>query len=234
MGRDLFSFSLPSLRFYRSSWPKHGILDGKKKWFKKFKKKGVKTEWCVAFGFSKADKEEKDNGETIMPRSQRNDNFIDKTFTVVADILLKVLPTSQREKQAFMYYRDGMSAQSAGEYAEALQNYYQAMRFETDAYDRSYILYNIGLIHTSNGEHGRALEYYYQALERNPSLPQALNNIAVIYHYRGEQAIENGQPEIATLLFDKAADYWKEAIRLAPTNYIEAVNWLKMSDRHRE
>ncbi|RYX99760.1 MAG: photosystem I assembly protein Ycf3, partial [Cyanobacteriota bacterium] len=34
-----------------------------------------------------------------MPRSQRNDNFIDKTFTVVADILLKILPTSNREKQ---------------------------------------------------------------------------------------------------------------------------------------
>ena len=130
-----------------------------------------------------------------MPRSQRNDNFIDKTFTVVADILLKVLPTSYREKQAFMYYRDGMSAQASGEYAEALQNYYQAMRFETDAYDRSYILYNIGLIHTSNGEHGRALEYYYQALERNPSLPQALNNIAVIYHFRGEQAIEMDSPK---------------------------------------
>jgi len=123
-----------------------------------------------------------------MPRSQRNDNFIDKTFTVIADILLKVLPTSNKEKQAFSYYRDGMSAQSEGEYAEALQNYYEALRLETDAYDRSYILYNIGLIHTSNGDHARALDYYYQALERNPSLPQALNNIAVIYHYRGEQA----------------------------------------------
>jgi hypothetical protein len=41
------------------------------------------------------------------------------------------------------------------EYAEALQNYYEAMRLEVDAYDRSYF-YNIGLIHTSNGEHGRA------------------------------------------------------------------------------
>lgn len=35
-----------------------------------------------------------------MPRSQRNDNFIDKTFTVIADILLKVLPTSQRVDSA--------------------------------------------------------------------------------------------------------------------------------------
>ena len=86
-----------------------------------------------------------------------------------------------------------MSAQSEGEYAEALQNYYEALRLETDAYDRSYILYNIGLIHTSNGDHARALDYYYQALERNPALPQALINIAVIYHYRGEQALERGQ-----------------------------------------
>jgi len=162
-----------------------------------------------------------------MPRSQRNDNFIDKTFTVVADILIKALPTSNREKQAFTYYRDGMSAQSEGEYAEALQNYYEALRLEVDPYDRSYILYNIGLIHTSNGKHGRALEYYYQALKRNPSLPQALNNIAVIYHYRAEQATETYQIEVAKLLYDKAADYWTEAVRLAPSNYLEAQAWLQ-------
>nr|ANB40208.1 hypothetical chloroplast protein RF3 [Koshicola spirodelophila] len=166
-----------------------------------------------------------------MPRSQKNDNFIDKTFTVVADILLKVLPTSYREKQAFAYYRDGMSAQSEGEYNASLQNYYEALRLEVDAYDRSYILYNIGLIHTSNGEFARALEYYYQALERNPSLPSALNNIAVIYHFRGEQALEYGQQEISQLLFDKAAEYWKEAIRISPTNYIEAQNWLLTTGR---
>lgn len=165
-----------------------------------------------------------------MPRSQKNDNFIDKTFTVVADILIKVLPTSNREKQAFTYYRDGMSAQAEGEYAEALQNYYQALKLEIDAYDRSYILYNIGLIHTSNGKHGRALEYYYQALKRNPSLPQALNNIAVIYHYRAEQATEKSQTEVAKILYNKAEDYWNEAIRLAPSNYLEAQSWLKQRE----
>ena len=50
-----------------------------------------------------------------MPRFQKNDNFIDKTFTVIADIVLKVLPASKQEKEAFAYYRDGMSAQSEGE-----------------------------------------------------------------------------------------------------------------------
>ena len=55
--------------------------------------------------------------------NQKNDNFIDKTFTVLADILLKVLPATKDEKQAFSYYRYGMSAQSSGDYAEALENY---------------------------------------------------------------------------------------------------------------
>nr|YP_010933921.1 photosystem I assembly protein Ycf3 [Sinobambusa rubroligula]WKU83537.1 photosystem I assembly protein Ycf3 [Sinobambusa rubroligula] len=77
----------------------------------------------------------------------------------------------------------GRLAQSEGNYAEALQNYYEATRLEIDPYDRSYILYNIGLIHTSNGEHTKALEYYFRALERNPFLPQAFNNMAVICHY---------------------------------------------------
>lgn len=177
-----------------------------------------------------------------MPRSQRNDNFIDKTFTVVADILLKVLPTTRNEKEAFIYYRDGMSAQAEGEYAEALQNYYQAMRLEVDPYDRSYIFYNIGLIHTSNGEHTKALEYYYQALDRNPALPQALNNIAVIYHSSGLNTLTMVNEEIddiqqaeyralATEFFDKAGEYWRQALKLAPDNYPGARNWLKVSGR---
>ena len=110
-----------------------------------------------------------------MGRVQKNDNFIDKTFTIVADILLKVFPASKQEKQAFSYYRDGMSAQSEGEYAEALENYYEALQIEEDPYDRSYILYNVGLIYSSNGKYLKALEYYHQALELNSNLPQALN-----------------------------------------------------------
>lgn len=127
-----------------------------------------------------------------------------------------------------------MSAQSEGEYAEALQNYYEAMRLEIDPYDRSYILYNIGLIHTSNGEYSKALEYYFQALERNPSLPQAFNNMAVIYHYQGEQAVEQQDLEKSEARFEKASEYWKQAIALAPNNYIEAFNWLKNTDRLKE
>nr|QCI04434.1 photosystem I assembly protein Ycf3 [Antithamnion hubbsii] len=166
-----------------------------------------------------------------MPRLQKNDNFIDKTFTVLADIILKILPTSKEEKQAFCYYRDGMSAQSEGEYAEALENYYEALVLEEDPYDRSYILYNIGLIYASNGEHIKALEYYHQALELNSKLPQALNNIAVIYHYQGLKAANKQDLNISKSMFNKAAQYWEQAICLAPNNYIEAQNWLKTTGR---
>lgn len=166
-----------------------------------------------------------------MPRSQKNDNFIDKTFSIIADLILKTLPTTSREKKAFSYYRSGMVAQADGEYAEALQNYYEAMRLETDPYDRSFILYNIGVIHTANGDFFRALEYYYQALDRNPMLPQVLNNIAVIYHNQAEQALQKGDTEYSEIFFQKAAEYWKQAIKLAPTSYIEAQNWLKMTNR---
>jgi tetratricopeptide (TPR) repeat protein len=88
-----------------------------------------------------------------MPRTQRNDNFIDKSFTVMADMILKMMPAKQSEKEAFAYYRDGMSAQADGEYAEAMENYREALSLEEDPYDKSFILYNMGLIHASNGEH---------------------------------------------------------------------------------
>lgn len=166
-----------------------------------------------------------------MTRSQKNDNFIDKTFTVLADLVLKILPTSREEKQAFCYYRDGMSAQAEGEYAEALENYYEALSLEEDPYDRSYIFYNIGLIYMSNGEYIKALEYYHKALELNSQLPQALNNIAVIYHYQGVRASDKNNNNTSEDMFNKAAKYWQQAIHLAPNNYIEAQNWLKVTGR---
>jgi len=166
-----------------------------------------------------------------MSRSQKNDNFIDQTFTIMADILLKVFPADKQQKQAFFYYRDGMSAQSEGEYAEALENYYQALQLEEDPFDRSFILYNVGLIYSSNGEYSKALNYYHQALELNSNLPQALNNIAVIYHYQGVKASDNQNTELAKKLFNKAGEYWKHAVRLSPNSYNEAQNWLKTTGR---
>ena len=169
-------------------------------------------------------------------------NFIDKTFTVIADILLKVLPASKQEKQAFSYYRAGMAAQSQGKYAEALENYYEALQVEEDPYDRSYTLYNIGLIYGNIGNNSQALEYYHQALELNSNLPQALNNIAVIYHSSGLNTLTMINEEIddiqqaeyralATEFFDKAGEYWRQALKLAPDNYPGARNWLKVSGR---
>jgi tetratricopeptide (TPR) repeat protein len=62
-------------------------------------------------------------------------------------------------------------------------------------------------------------------------MPQALNNVAVIYHHLGEQAEVAGDLEKAEGFFDQAAEYWERAIRQAPNNYIEAQNWLKTTGR---
>ena len=132
-------------------------------------------------------------------------NFIDKTFTVIADILLKILPASKQEKQAFSYYRAGMSAQSKGRYAEALQNYYEALQVEEDPYDRSYTLYNIGLIYGNTGKYTQAL--------------------------RAQSLEEDEYIELSKELFDKAAEYWIQALKLAPDNYPGARNWLKITGR---
>ena len=54
------------------------------------------------------------------------------------------------------------------------------------------------------------------------------------YPDRGEQAIRQGDPETAEAWFDQAAEYWEQAIALAPGNYIEAQNWLKITGRFGE
>ena len=57
-------------------------------------------------------------------------NFIDKTFILLADILLQVLPLDMKSKRAFLYYRGGLRAQARGNYSEALENYYHSLRLE--------------------------------------------------------------------------------------------------------
>lgn len=54
------------------------------------------------------------------------------------------------------------------------------------------------------------------------------------YSHRGEKAVEQGDLETSEAWFDQAAEYWKQAIALAPNNYIEAQNWLKNTGRFKE
>ena len=157
-----------------------------------------------------------------MRKARNNNNFIDKTFTIIADVILRVFPASQQEKKAFSFYLNGLSAQDEGEYAEALNNYYQALQIEEDLYDRSIILYNIGLIYSKNGDYLKAL---------NPKFTSALNNIAVIYHYQGIKAAEKKCYGLSESLLQKATFYWTKVVKIDPNSYIEAWNWLKTTRR---
>ncbi len=157
----------------------------------------------------------------------RNDNFIDKTFVSLADIVLGSLPTSSEAKKSFFYYRTAMEAQTRGAYLEALQNYYNAICEEEDPIQRSYIWYNIGLILQNNGAYKKAMKYFKAALSINGLLPQAWNNVAVLCHYLGTECGERGHFLLANEWFELAAIFWTRAIKLVPGNYTKAENWLK-------
>merc|ERR1719162_1463863 len=149
----------------------------------------------------------------------------------MTDILVQSMPLAQQEKDAYQAYRDGMAAQTAGDYSTALRAYAEALRLEEDPIDRSFIFYNLGIIFANNGEFVKAVKYYHLALDQNKELPQSYNNIAVIYQNQGSRAERQGNQDKAMALYDKAAQYWNQAVRIAPTNYLEAQNWLKETGR---
>jgi tetratricopeptide (TPR) repeat protein len=172
-----------------------------------------------------------DINRRAVPRSNRNDNFIDKSFTVMADLIVKLLPINARSKEAYVYYRDGLSAQNDGDYAEALENYDEALKLETDPTDRGETLKNMAIIYMSNGEEERAIDTYQKALDENPKQPSCLKNMGLIFEKWGRIAEESGQQDDADRWFDQAADVWTQAVRLNPGGYLDIENWLKSTGR---
>ncbi|KAI3895245.1 hypothetical protein MKX03_020594 [Papaver bracteatum] len=60
-----------------------------------------------------------------MPRSRINGNFIDKTSSIVANILLRIIPTTSGEKEAFTYYRDGGDSEIAEAWSDQAAEYWK-------------------------------------------------------------------------------------------------------------
>ena len=166
-----------------------------------------------------------------MPRNREKDNPIDKAFTVMAEMIVKVLPIDSEEKKAYIYYRDGLSAQNDGDYSEALENYEESLKLEQNSMDRSETLKNMAIIYMSNGEEERALQTYMQSLEENQKQPSCLKNMGLIYEKRGRMAREAGNQDESDIWFDRAAEVWAKAVRLYPGGYLEIENWLKTTGR---
>ena len=166
-----------------------------------------------------------------MPRSREQDNPIDKAFTVMAEMIVKMMPIDSKEKKAYIYYRDGLSAQNDGDYSEALENYEESLKLEDNAVDRSETLKNMAIIYMSNGDEDRALDTYQRSLEENPKQPSCLKNMGLIYEKRGRLAEQAGLQDECDMWFDRAAEVWSKAVRLYPGGYLEIENWLKTSGR---
>ena len=119
-----------------------------------------------------------------MPNNQNRDNFIDKAFTVIAESLVKIMPIPDKEKKAYIYYRDGLAAQNNGDYSEALDYYNESLLLEENKIDRGETLKNMAIIYMSNGDEERAINTYKKALGQNPKQPSCLKNMGLIYEKR--------------------------------------------------
>ena len=166
-----------------------------------------------------------------VPSNQNRDNFIDKAFTVIAESIVKIMPIAEKEKKAYIYYRDGLAAQNNGDYSEALEYYKESLTLEENKIDRGETLKNMAIIYMSNGEEDLSIETYQQALNENPKQPSCLKNIGLIYEKRGRFAEQNGDLDQRDIWFDKAAQVWSKAVRLYPGGYLDIENWLKNSGR---
>ena len=166
-----------------------------------------------------------------VPSNQNRDNFIDKAFTVIAESIVKIMPIAEKEKKAYIYYRDGLAAQNNGDYSEALEYYQESLKLEESKIDRGETLKNMAIIYMSNGEEDLAIETYQRALIENPKQPSCLKNIGLIYEKRGRYAELEGDLDQRDIWFDKAAEVWSKAVRLYPGGYLDIENWLKTSGR---
>ena len=166
-----------------------------------------------------------------MPSNQNRDNFIDKAFTVIAESIVKIMPIAEKEKRAYIYYRDGLAAQNNGDYSEALEYYKESLLLEENKIDRGETLKNMAIIYMSNGEEDLSIETYEKALVENPKQPSCLKNIGLIYEKRGRYAEQNGDLDQRDIWFDKAAAVWSKAVKLYPGGYLDIENWLKNSGR---
>ena len=166
-----------------------------------------------------------------MPKSNNNDNFLDKAFTVIAEGIVKMMPIPAKEKQAYVYYRDGFAAQNNGDYSEALENYEESLNLEENSVDRGETLKNMAIIYMSNGDEELALETYTKALQENPKQPSCLKNMGLIYEKRSRLALQEGKQDESDIWLDKATDVWSKAVRLYPGGYLDIENWLKTTGR---
>ncbi len=149
----------------------------------------------------------------------------------MAELIVKVMPIGENEKKAYIYYKEGLSAQDCGDYSEALECYEESLKLEENAVDRGETLKNMAIIYMSTGDEDLALETYQKALDENPKQPSCLKNMGLIYEKRGRIAEQAGNKDESDSWFDQAAEVWNKAVRLYPGGYLDIENWLKTSGR---
>jgi tetratricopeptide (TPR) repeat protein len=83
---------------------------------------------------------------------------------------------------------------------------------------------NLANLYGHNGPVKKAFDYYAKAIELNPKEPVYFQNLATtVYLFRRDAREHYGIDE--QQVFDKALQLYREAVKLAPDNFILATDW---------
>ncbi|BDU50192.1 tetratricopeptide repeat protein [Haliovirga abyssi] len=105
--------------------------------------------------------------------------FIVLLFTVGCSNIEK----KKVNKEETYYIIKGLNLMQASKYAEALQSFFAAYKYEKE---NETILKNIGIAYSELGSYDNGEQYLKRALEINAEDAEALYNLAVIYYNRKE------------------------------------------------
>jgi len=125
--------------------------------------------------------------------------FSPTTFSQTTD--LEIDDPASLKWQARWNRQQGLKAQQAGLYDEAIAFYKKAL-----ALDPSYIEpYNdLGVVYENKGMLDKAEQYYLKALDLDPYYLPAYSNLASLYEQRGD--------------LKKAAEYWRKRVKLGSSD----------------
>ena len=131
----------------------------------------------------------------------------------MAEMVVKLMPVGADEKEAYILYRNGLSAQDCGDYSEALEYYEESLKIEKNSNDRSETLKNMAIIYMSNGEEDRALDTYQKSLDENPKQGKGiLANVFIAPVYKSIIA------ERSALFFHNTPNFSNALVTAFPIN----------------
>lgn len=131
--------------------------------------------------------------ETYRMVKQGNRAFKSDNFKEAEKCYLKALQTSPRNARIRFNLADTYMAQNNQQ--EALKQFAEAAKVETNKTVRAMSFHNMGYIHHKQKQYDKAIEYYKEALRNNPSDEDTRYNLALCQKQKNDQQQQQQQKQ---------------------------------------